>query len=365
MQFVSDYLTICRQEQWRQGIFFDMDCDGDSLFLAPRCHKGAYCLPPLDSGENGFVWSRLRVDAVLPEDCSLRFYVQAADTSQWPQWEALRKSAESSDNTGIEPRLQDCFGMPLPDGCDVWLDCVGRFLWIAVELTATGIKMPEIRAVSVRMAGDHMIEYLPSIYRGHDFTARYLSIFNSMMQDVEDAVTALPRQLDTNSAGMNMLEYLAEWLCMEPAQPNLRRRLKTALQDFETMYTVAGIKRSVRRLTGRQPYLIEHFAVDPNRADCHNPTVYRRLYGEQPYRFFVLLPEGTFPRRDQMEAFTAQMQTYIPAGSEMALVLLKPCIQLDWHTYLGINSQIADYIPAVMDETVTIHYDTMIGGATS
>lgn len=362
MQFVSDYLTICRQEQWRQGVFFDMDCNQDSLVLSAHCHSGAYCLPPIDSGENGFVWSRLRLDAVLPEDCGLRLYVRAADHGQWQPWEALEQFAQQG-GVGIEQHLQTCFGAPLPAGCDVWLDCVGRFLWIAVELTATGTQMPEIRAVSVRMAGDHMIEYLPSIYRGHDFTVRYLSIFNSMAQDLEDVVTALPRQLDTDST--DMLEYLAEWLCMEPTQPNLRTRLKTALQDFETMYTVTGIKRSVRRLTGREPYLIEHFSVDPNRADCQNPTVYRRLYGEQPYRFFVLLPEGTFERRDQMEAFTAQMQTCIPAGSEMALVLLKPCIQLDWHTYLGINSRIGDYIPAVMDETVTIHYDTMIGGATS
>ena len=52
----------------------------------------------------------------------------------------------------------------------------------------------------------------------------------------------------------------------------------------------------------------------------------------------------------------------IPAGTELELVLLKPCVQLDWHTYLGINSRIGSYIPAQLNETTAIHYDATIGG---
>ena len=64
-----------------------------------------------------------------------------------------------------------------------------------------------------------------------------------------------------------------------------------------------------------------------------------------------------------MERFIERMGQLTPAETEMELVLLKPCIQLDWHTYLGINSRIGDYIPAAIDDSVTIHYDTTIGGA--
>lgn len=59
------------------------------------------------------------------------------------------------------------------------------------------------------------------------------------------------------------------------------------------------------------------------------------------------------------------MQGLIPAGMSLELVLLKQCVQLDWHTYLGINSRVGSYVPAVIDENVTIHYDTTIGGATT
>ncbi len=208
-----------------------------------------------------------------------------------------------------------------------------------------------------------MIDYLPAIYRDDAFTKRFLSIYNSIFQDMEDAVEALPRHFSPTSASDEMLDYLARWICIEPGESNIRERLRTALDEYQTMYTPEGIKRSVYRLTGHKPLLIEHFTVNPNRKDCRNPALYRRLYGDEPYRFFVLLDEDTFPSRDRMEWFLTRMQELIPAGTELELVLLKQCVQLDWHTYLGINSCVGSYIPAVIDETVTIHYDTTIGGA--
>ena len=57
----------------------------------------------------------------------------------------------------------------------------------------------------------------------------------------------------------------------------LRERVRTALSDYEDLYTVEGVRRSVRRLTGRDPILIEHFQVSPNRPDCKDPELYRRL----------------------------------------------------------------------------------------
>jgi len=56
------------------------------------------------------------------------------------------------------------------------------------------------------------------------------------------------------------------------------------------------------------------------------------------------------------------MRLLIPAGMDLELVLLKKCIQLDWHAYLGVNSVVGSYVPAAVDENTTIHFDTMIGG---
>ena len=212
--------------------------------------------------------------------------------------------------------------------------------------------------------GDHMVDYLPAIYREQDFTYRYLSIFNSMFQDMEAAIDDLPRLLDAASAPPEMLSFLAKWLCVDPEEGgDLRRRLPQVLEEYKSMYTPEGIARSTQRLTGRRPWIVEHFAVDPNDPDCRNPGLYRRLYGEDPYRFFLLLPQDTFSDQRELERFLSRMRELIPAETTLELVLLKPCVQLDWHTYLGINSQIGSYVQAAIDEKMTIHYNTTIGGA--
>ena len=161
-----------------------------------------------------------------------------------------------------------------------------------------------------------------------------------------------------------MLHYLAEWLCLRPWEDpeQLKTQLPDILDNWEMMYTAEGIRRSARILTGQEPYLIEPASVNPNDPVCRNPALYRKLYGENPYRFFLLFPQETFAGRREMERFLDRMRDRIPAGTELELVLLKPAVQLDVHTYLGINSQIRGYVPASISENVTIHYDTMIGG---
>lgn len=86
MSATQEYRTICCQEEWRQGLFYQIECQGDTLRLMEGSHEGAVLLHPVDSGEKGFSWSRLVVDATLPADSVLRIYARASDEADWPQW---------------------------------------------------------------------------------------------------------------------------------------------------------------------------------------------------------------------------------------------------------------------------------------
>ena len=356
MSATQKYLTLCREEEWKQGRFLHTRCEGDAVVLEPGAFRGALWLRPVDSAEGGFSWTRLRIRARIPRDADIRIYARASDEEAWPTW-----SEPFGAETGGTAAL---FGPPVGTGDDILLELTGRYLWLALELTAGGSEGPRVESVSFRMGGDHMVDYLPSIYQGQDFTYRYLSIFNSLFQDMEQAIDSLPSKLDLAGAEEEMLKYLAHWICVSPESgaEQLRKELPTALEDWETMYTVEGIRRSARRLAGREPYLVEPFAVDPNDPQCRNPELYRRLYGEKPYRFFLLFPHDTFATQRDMERFQDRMRDRIPAGTELELVLLKPSVQLDCHTYLGVNSQIESYVPASIQANMTMNYDTMIGG---
>ena len=358
-------MVFCCAEQWMGGYFYHMEPWGDGLRLdAARASAGVYCLPAVDSGENGFSWGRVTVEADLPPDTALRIYAYASDSRRWEDWEDLDERLRALDGEPM-PVLKALFGPPVAEGGDCRLKGTGRYLWMMLELAATGSASPVIHTLRIWMGGDHMVDYLPAIYREEDFTRRFLSIFDSMFGDMERAIDALPGRMDYEHTEGELLRYLASWVCVEEGgtAEEIRARIRTALEDYEKRYTVAGVKQSVRRLTGRDPILIEHFQVSPNRPDCRNPELYRRLYGEDLYRFFVLLPEDTFSSQREREQFQRAMEEVIPAGLSMQMVQLKPCVQLDWHTYLGVNSRVGGYVPAAIDEQVTIHYDTTIGGA--
>lgn len=365
MEPIQTQMVFCCAEQWMNGWFHQVEPWEDGLRLDPeRSSTGVYCLGAVDSGEKGFCWGRAEVEAVLPPDTALRVYARAADTRQWGEWPDLDQGIRSLTGDPM-PALQEIFGPPVSGNGECLLSYTGRYLWLMLELTATGTKAPAIRRLRLWMRGDHMTDYLPAIYQGEDFTRRFLSIFDSMYADMDRCIDTLPGQMDYQYAEGDLLRYLAGWVCVEQDGDGrkLRERIRTALPDYEDLYTVEGVRRSIRRLTGRDPILIEPFQVFPNRPDCWDPVLYRRLYGEDPYRFFVLLPEDTFSSQKEREQFQRDMEAVIPAGMTMQMIQLKPCIQLDWHTYLGINTRIGGYVPAVIDEQATIHYDTTIGGA--
>ena len=264
---IQTQMVICCAEQWMGGLFYQIEPFGDGLRLdRDRAATCIYCMKAVDSGESGFRWDRAVVEADLPPDTALRVYAYAADHRWWGEWEDLDEGLRSLEGDPART-IYRVFGPPAAHSGDFYLQCTGRYLWLAFELTTTGAESPVIHALRLWTGGDHMVDYLPAIYREGDFTRRFLSVFNSMYADMERAVDDLPALLDHEHTGGEMLRYLAGWVCVEQGGPaeQLRERIRTALPDYEDLYTVEGVRRSVRRLTGRDPILIEPGLPQPPR----------------------------------------------------------------------------------------------------
>jgi phage tail-like protein len=338
-------LVLCKREDWRIIRSENIEFDGDKLRAERAAFSTAYaCLGAIDGGERGFSWGRVSLEAALPRDTLIRAYAFASD--------------DPVDDFGDEAYR------PAGESEDFYLDAEGRYLWLKLVFICSE-ESPALKAVRLWMFGDHMLDYLPALYHGSDFTKRFLSVFDSVMLDMEREIERLPAQFDFEKAGGDMLRYLARWLGAEEetaASDETQRAYIRVLPDvYESMYTPRGVKRSVERLVGREPLLIESADVDPNSPDCPDSWLYRRLYGENPYRFFILLPEDTFEDSKALAAFTRRMSRLIPANTSFSTVLLTAGARLDWHSYLGINTMVSDYVPAVIDGSSAMNFGTTIG----
>ena len=357
--------TLSRREDWTDAVLYHLDRQEDSLLLeSEKYPMGFVCFPVIDSCEPGFRWSRAWLEGSFPLDTTVRLRCYLSDSLE--EWEGgfdwrLKRLCDDPN-----PLLaaQMLFGAPISDGTDFLIPGNGQYLRLMAELGSTSGENPCITALRVQLTADHMTDYLPAIYRDDDFTYRFLSIFDSMVSDMEQRINAISAELDVKEANDEMLSYLASWLCLEPSTDRtaIQKQMKTALDDYETMYSVESIRKTIRRLTGHDAILIEGKDVDPNSADAGDSEVLRQLYGDDPFRFFILMDESVFPTVQDREHFLTQMRHYIPAGVEMELIALRPGVQLGWHTYLGINTVLKGYVAAVIGENTSIHFDTMIGG---
>lgn len=367
MEKLRKIRTLSRREEWVDAVLYQVERQGDSLTLdGGKYSMGFICFPVIDCREPGFRWSRAWIEGIFPKDTTVRLRCYVSDLPEEEEggfdW-CVRHLTQKEDPLSA---AQTLFGAPISDGTDFLIPGKGQYLRLMLELGTTNGESPSVSALRVQLAADHMTDYLPAIYRDDDFTYRFLSIFDSMVSDLEQHIDAISAELDIRQADDEMLSYLASWLCLEPStnRSALQERMQTALEDYETMYSVDGIRRTIRRLTGHDALIIEGKDVDANIGDAGSSDTLRELYGDDPFRFFVLMNEDIIPTAQARQDVIEQMRHYIPAGVEMELVMLRPGVQLGWHTYLGINTVLKGYEPAVIGENTSIHFDTMIGGNT-
>lgn len=372
MRKIRSIRTMCKCSDWAKGAFWNTELSGDEICLdGKQFSSGFVCLPVIDSQENGFRWNRVKIQCVLPEDCLLQVRCIALDELENPKEYrdfGIANIDSFVQNLPYEEKPMNVasalFGDVVARGPDFLLGKKGRYLYIMIELASASGQTPRISEVSVYMFGDNMTDYLPSIYHEDDFTRRFMSIFDSVHADMEQEIDSFSNYLDAEQTTCDMLSYMASWLCVDATGKNretLLKQMQSSVSEYETMYTVRGVQNSVQKLIGETAMIIEAKDVDPNDPRCREPELYRRLYGEDLRKFFILLHENVFQNREQLDEFLEDMRVRVPAGVDMKLVLLKGCVQLDRHTYLGLNTVIQGYTPITIDDNSTIQY-AMIGG---
>ena len=195
---------------------------------------------------------------------------------------------------------------------------------------------------------------------------RYLSIFDSIFFDMDGRIDKARSAMDYRAADGAMLRYLADWIMAEDSayldEESLRQRISRTALDYRMSGTRQGLSDWIQQEYGVTPNIIEYFEVCKLASEGKDREVYQRLFGSDPYRFFILLPEKTFADTHEANIFTAKLRNRIPAYTEAEVVILKRNVILENHTYLGVNSVIGGYSCAESDSG-SIAGDIILGGS--
>ncbi|MFE2216586.1 phage tail protein [Streptomyces canus] len=218
----------------------------------PRYTEARLLAGPVDSGVPRCRWHRVRVRADVPPGCSVTVTVATVDAPDDPP--------PLSPDRHAAPASATDFLIDQPPG---------RFLYIWLTLTGDGTGTPVVHHARLDFPRTTSADLLPAVYRqdplADDFTERFLSLFDSVLEDMDRAVERHPALLDPTGTPDSVLPWLGNLLGLRfpPAlTPATRRAL---LHEAAGLYRLRGTPEALRRtmlvLFGITP-VVQELAAD-------------------------------------------------------------------------------------------------------
>ncbi|MDY6910792.1 MAG: phage tail protein [Chloroflexota bacterium] len=122
--------------------------------------------------------------------------------------------------------------------------------------------MPVVNDKKDEIARSSYLKHLPALYRDDDFMGRFLMIFESILNPIDNTVDNLGLYFDPMLTPEALLPWLASWadMVLDPTWPEKRRRelVKSATELYRWRGTKRGLTEYLRIYTGIAPEISEH-----------------------------------------------------------------------------------------------------------
>lgn len=348
--------------------------------------RGTYISRPVDSQESDTVWHRLIINGNFVKGTQIEFFYHASDEKlSGAEIKALDPKrwkiciSETSAVQGYEKRDS------------LFLDrAEGRYLWFKIILSGTEETSPLVTSIGIFFPRASYINYLPAIYReetySKDLLERFLSIFESIIFEIDYTIENIDRFFDTCNAPPEFLSWLASWLAVPVDEDWTEEKKRLFIRHAASLYkkrgTREGLSESIELFTGIKPLIVENFRINlplegkkslpytgedmiffpPNEARVkigdREENLVNVLFGTEKFVFTVFLKSpgidtGTLKRIRRI------IDEQKPAHTCYNLKMLEPWFYLDMHTYLGINTALTEPEFILGKETV-IGRDTVL-----
>ncbi|MWC27066.1 phage tail protein [Paenibacillus sp. MMS18-CY102] len=339
--------------------------------------KGEFISHSLDSTEEGIRWHKLALDRSIPDNTLIRvtylisdkrvFQIDGTDRSlddylADPLLRSSEKVAALSQLPWSEPSVnpQEVLVRAEP----------GRYMWVRIQLYGSDKLTPSVAGIRADFPRLSYLRYLPAVYQedaaSRDLLERFLALVESFMTDLDGKIASSPRWLDVDAMQGDYLRWLATWIgaVADPGWPEakLRKLIKQMPELHRKRGTKAGLEQLVEIYTGERPIIVENHQLNAI-PDPEAKKVYAELFGDDPYRFCVLLKPEQLAGLTELTAVKRMIELDKPAHTVADVTWLQPWIYLGGHTYLGMNTLLTKP-SSRLDEDSILQRDTMLTDCT-
>ncbi len=379
-----------------------------STRLTPTDLTGIYYSKVLDSGIHKCQWHRLGLQASIPENSRVEIYYCSFDDEKIkkeidnhfsnPELSTTEKIA-AVKKISVEKKIA-WIGPETNPPDMLFREKTGRYIRLKIVLsTFEKTVKPGITGMKLYYPRITYMQYLPALYRedkaGSEFLERYLSLFQTVLDGIEEQIDEVPVFFDPAASPSEFLPWLSTWLGTlydeTWEEESWRIFLSRAYELYKKKGTRIGLLEVLEIYTGHKPYIIENFQLPAgcgqtgpeSTAPAGEDILYAPaleavvrfkecagdeekeeplrviLYGKNLCCFCVLFKPGAMKGKS-LTTVKGIIEEWKSAHTGYGLVVLQPWIYLDTHTYIGVNTYLSD--PRfILDDQSALGRNTEIG----
>jgi phage tail-like protein len=365
--------------------------------------SGYYYSGALDSKTYRCLWHRVVLRGCVPQGTAVRVDTFTAESEKpIDEIESLPESrwATAQLDAGTPSCEWDCLSLSPP----------GRYLWLRLTLEGDGSATPVLQKIKLYYPRASSLQYLPAVYRedavSADFTARFLSIFDTLRNKTSGQITDIALYFDPkatpanppNVSGNDFLSWLAGWLglSLQNNWPVRKRRelVRQAHKLFDLRGTPEGLKLMIELYTGFKPRILELFrlrrwlVVDSatlgNQSAVLGKDIMKRLqigenskigsfqlidygnpsldfFNSYAYQFIVIVPRWPGATDTDQMALQQIIEMAKPAHTQAQLRWDEPRFRIGLQSFVGVDTVLAKYPVGMIEGQGSLGYDTVLG----
>lgn len=311
----------------------DMEIFENGIIASESRQECALALLPIDCGETDAEWGRLWFESKRAGNVA--FIVYAAASNRY-----LEPEERSID--GYRQLMHKLDSVSMVNVSDMLLyKLSGRYLYVYIEVTGEGINT--ISNIRVDRQGDNFMQTFPEVYQeNNSFFHRYMSIFSSMYNDLEEEIDALPQMLDLDTCDEQLLPVYAKWLGIDVGDGFFETNtLRALVKEAHVLNRMKGTRWCLERIfeiiLGEKCIIVERNSVQ-DYLTAEQYDAYNSLYGDSIYDVTMLV------KCSMNETLQSQLQyildQFLPARCQLHIIQLNNTGALDSHSYLDINARV-------------------------